>query len=271
MSSVIWFAVFIQMIHYIVSRLVGWNVNLNLIEVCQSLLKLLGLSFLDFYLDALVLYAILFSFWKIGMQYFVSIRMKILLWRYRNKTLSVAMNKRFNTEKKDIIVVSYPETIAITMGLFNPKIVISTALINLLNEQELNAVIFHEMYHKNQNDPFKLFLLSLFASTMPYIPVLKWFEQQYRIIEELSADAWAIEKQQTPLNIGSALIKMLKIKKINAMPFTYVSFAETSINYRIEYLLNPLMDTQFKIPAKIAVISCVSFCVICILCIYAAV
>lgn len=100
MSSVIWFAVFIQMIHYIVSRLVGWNVNLNLIEVCQSLLKLLGLSFLDFYLDALVLYAILFSFWKIGMQYFVSIRMKILLWRYRNKTLSVAMNKRFNTEKK---------------------------------------------------------------------------------------------------------------------------------------------------------------------------
>ena len=56
--------------------------------------------------------------------------------------------------------------------------------------------------------------------------------------------------------------KMLKIKKVNGMPFTYVSLAETSINNRIEYIINPLMDTQFKIPAKIAEISCVSFYVI---------
>jgi len=42
---------------------------------------------------------------------------------------------------------------------------------------------------------------------MPYIPVLKWFKQQYHIIQELSADAWAIEKQQTPLNKGSALLR----------------------------------------------------------------
>jgi len=61
-SLVIWFAVFIQMIYYIVSRLVGWHVNLNFIEVCQSLLKLLGLSSIDFFLEALVLYAILLSF-----------------------------------------------------------------------------------------------------------------------------------------------------------------------------------------------------------------
>ena len=49
------------------------------IELCQSLLKLLGLSSIDFFLEALVLYAILFSLWKIGMQNIVSIKMKILL------------------------------------------------------------------------------------------------------------------------------------------------------------------------------------------------
>ena len=35
------------------------------------------------------------------------------------------------------------------------------------------------------------------------------------------------------------------------MPFAYASFADTSVNYRIEYMLNPLKNIQMKIPLKV--------------------
>jgi len=125
------------------------------------------------------------------------------------------------------------------------------------------------LYHKDNRDPLKIFLLSLCASTMWYIPILKWFNQQYRIIQEVLADEFAIKKQQTSVNLGSALLKMLKVGKLEKMPFAYASFADTSVNYRIEYILNPLKDVQCKIPLKEAFLSLAIFILICVFFIYA--
>jgi Zn-dependent protease with chaperone function len=68
------------------------------------------------------------------------------------------------------------------MGFLNPKIILSTGLFNLLDKNELEAAIYHELYHKKHRAPLKIFLLSLFAS------ILKWFHQKYKIIREVLAD-----------------------------------------------------------------------------------
>ena len=125
--------------------------------------------------------------------------------------LTNEMNQTYGEGKEDFIVISHPAPMAITMGFMQPKIVISTGLINLLTNDELKAVIAHEMYHKENRDPLKDIFISLCASTIGYIPILKWFNQQYRIIQELLADEFAIEKQETSVHLGSALLKMLKV------------------------------------------------------------
>lgn len=261
--------IFLQMAIYAVSMIGGWNAKFNLVVVCHSWLKAAGLSSLEFALDALVIFTLLFTIWHISSQLIHTARMKKRLEQYREKKLTNELNQTYSNEKEDFIIISHPAPMAITMGFVQPKIVISTGLVNLLTNDELEAVIAHEMYHKANRDPLKIFILSLCASTIGYIPILKWFNQQYRIIQEVLADEFAIKKQETSVHLGSALLKMLKVGMAKKMPFAYASFADTSVNYRIEYLLNPLKNIQMKIPFKVALISFAIFSMICAIFIYA--
>jgi len=269
LSLVISGTIFMQMALYVLSMLAGWNVNFNIVVVCHSWLKAVGLSSLKYALDALVIYTLLFSIWHIGSQFFYASRLKKHFEQYKDNLLSNDMNQTHSRGKKDFIIISNPAPIAITMGFVNPKIVISTGLISLLTDDELKAVVAHEIYHKDNRDPLKIFLLTLCAFTIGYIPILKWFNHQYRIIQEVLADEFAIRKQGTSVNLGSALLKMLKVGKQEKMPFAYASFADTSVNYRIEYMLNPLKDVQWKIPLKKAFLSLAIFILLCVFFIYA--
>lgn len=240
LSLIISGTIFIQMALYILSMSAGWNVKFNFVEVCHSWMKAIGLSSLEYVLDALVIYTLLFSIWHIGSQIFHATQLKKQFELYKDNLLTNNMNQMHSSGENDFIIISNPAPIAITMGFFRPKIVISTGLISLLTDDELKAVVSHEIYHRDNRDPLKIFVLTLFASTIWYIPILKWFNQQFRIIQEVLADEYAIKKQQTSMHLGSALLKMLKVGKQEKMPFAYASFADTSVNYRIEYLLNPV-------------------------------
>ncbi|MFJ7825624.1 M56 family metallopeptidase [Psychrobacillus sp. NPDC096623] len=269
LSLIISGTIFIQMAIYVLSMLAGWNVKFNIVEVCHSWLKAIGLSSLEYALDALVIYTLLFSIWHIASQFFYASRLKKHFEQYKDNLLTNDMNQTHSSGKKDFIIISNPAPIAITMGFVKPKIVISTGLINLLTDDELKAVISHEIYHKDNRDPLKIFLLSLCASTIGYIPILKWFNHQYRIIQEVLADEFAIRKQETSVNLGSALLKMLKVGKQDKMPFAYASFADTSVNYRIEHILNPLKYVPCEVPYKKAFLSLAIFILLCAFFIYA--
>lgn len=261
--------IFIQMGLYILSIFGGWNTKYNLVVACHSLLKAIGLSSLRYALDLLVFYTVLYLLWKTGSQLFNSWKLKRKFKQYQDITLTNEFNIMYHNEKDDIVVISHPIPLAITMGFIRPKIVFSTGLINLLTDEELRSVITHEFYHFKNRDPLKVFLISLCASTMWYIPILQWFTQQYRIIQELLADEYAIKKQNTSVYLSSALLKMIKVGKQQKMPFAYVSFADTSVNYRIEYILNPLKNIEWKIPKKESYISVFIFLLICLFFIYA--
>lgn len=267
-SLVISGMIFLQMSIYILSMFAGWNVRFNLVAVCHSWLKVIGLSYIEYVLDVFVIYTLLFLLWKMTIHWFHAIQMKKRFELYKENALTNEMNKTYNGEKTAFMVISHPAAIAITMGLVRPRIVLSTGLIKFLTDDELKAVIYHEMYHAENRDPLKNFLMSLCSSTLWYIPILKWFNQKYRIVKELLADEFAIEKQATSVNLGSALLKMLKVGKQEKIPFVHASFADTSVNYRIEYLLNPFMEFQMKLPMKVACLSFLVFSLICMLFIF---
>lgn len=262
-------SIFVQMGIYLISLISGSNLRFNIFEVCHNTLKLIGLTSLTYAVDILVIGTFLFALWKISTQIIQTVKMRRRLQQYSCESLTKEFNDQFKNRKKEFIIISYPVPVAITMGFISPKIVLSTGLLNLLSEEELEAVIYHETYHLNNHDPLKIFLLSINSVTLPYIPILKWFNEKYRVIQEVMADELAIEKQETALHIGSALMKMLKVGKLETKSFAYASFAETSVNYRIEHILNPLKNTHIKVPVIITMWSILVFSLISIFFIYA--
>ncbi len=129
------------------------------------------------------------------------------------------------------------EVAAFTIGLFRPKVVISEGMIQTFSDEEMDAIIFHEEYHQNNHDPLKLFCFTLLAEGMTYIPILKGLLQRYHTYQELAADKYAMQKMESSFELGSALLKLIKIKTMENRCVT-ASFAKTAINLRIEQVLN---------------------------------
>ncbi|MBB4825261.1 beta-lactamase regulating signal transducer with metallopeptidase domain [Sporosarcina luteola] len=259
----------LQMGLYVTSIFAGCNMKFNIISLCHSWLKTVGFSSLRYVLDGLVIYTMSFALWKIGSQWMQMAKMKRHFEHYKEIELTKKMNRLYNLGKERIIVLSHPNASAFTMGFFRPKIILTTGLFHLLTRDELEAVIAHEVYHEENRDPLKVFLLSLGSSVMWYIPIQKWFHQQYKVIQEVLADEFAIRRQETVVHLGSALVKMVRVGKQEKMPFSYVSFAATAVDYRIESILNPVQDFRLRLPLKVVLLSIIIFTLICGLFIYA--
>jgi Zn-dependent protease with chaperone function len=156
------------------------------------------------------------------------------------------------------MVISHSMPVAVTMGLLKPRIVISSGLLSLMEEDEIEAVIEHEKYHLRHKDPLQMFLLSMLSVSMWYIPIFKWLSEKYNLIIELMADKHAISKVGKSDVLGSALLKILKQGPLPVLTHSHASFAETSINVRIVHILDPHTRLSIKLPILRSVISMIA-------------
>ncbi|WP_307195542.1 M56 family metallopeptidase [Neobacillus niacini] len=146
-----------------------------------------------------------------------------------------------------LTIVKSEQSLAFTMGIRSPSIVLSTALIDLLEDEELKAVIEHERFHQNNRDPFLIFILQIIAQSLWFIPLTKWCYENYKIICEILADEYAIKHTGSQLGLGSALLKLIRHHITNkTVPMT-VPFSGESINYRLQQLVEPKRDIPVKI------------------------
>lgn len=248
--------VWTQMGLYAAHKLLGWGLSFNVFEICSSLLKALGFDMVTPLLSALVIYTYGFSIWIWAKQVYKSQRAYRKILAYRDEALTGKLNARFASEKPDLLVVCCKEPIALTLGLLKPRIILSSGLLELLDEEELEAVVHHELFHRNHKDPLKTFLLQLACSVMRYIPILRWCYHHYKIVREILADHAAMTAMGSPASLGSALLKLVKQReRAAAMDFAYVSFADTSINYRIRQILDPQDKPSLGQPLKHAFVS----------------
>ncbi|OGP39143.1 MAG: hypothetical protein A2235_12900 [Deltaproteobacteria bacterium RIFOXYA2_FULL_42_10] len=97
---------------------------------------------------------------------------------------------------------------AFTHGFINPRIYLSTGLINYLDNSELKAVYLHELHHRNRRDPLRLFLVSILKDAFFYIPVCRFAERFIYNRIEVGADRAAVAAMQEPLSLAGALLKV---------------------------------------------------------------
>lgn len=247
-------ALLAQMTLYMLEVLFRWDLPVNVFDICHSLVGSIGLPFTSLLLDGLIMSTFAVCLWHIGKQTVLYRRAKRKFERLTEHRLTRKLDRRYTGGKGKLVVIEHEQVVALTMGFCRPRIVLSTGLIRLLDDSELEAVIRHEEHHLLHMDPLRTLLTYLSAKVMWYLPILKWCHHVCKISREVLADRYAIERTGSAQGLGGALLKLVKAKPVN-IPFAHASFLDTSINARILHLVEPQSEVPFRMPWKAALVS----------------
>ncbi|MFZ2057837.1 MAG: M56 family metallopeptidase [Acidimicrobiales bacterium] len=135
---------------------------------------------------------------------------------------------------RDVQVVATDEVLCFCLGFLRPRIVVSTGLIELLDQHEFNAVLAHEASHQRRRDPLRLLVAAVAIRGLFFVPVLPDLARAARITTEIEADAAAVSRHG-----HSDLIRALK-SVLAAAPRTPVGasamVAPDMMNERVQAL-----------------------------------
>jgi Zn-dependent protease with chaperone function len=197
----------------------------------------------------LMLLWFLSMYWTV--QYIVKRSMFEYKWHnYLRTHMDSAASEVWSTSyPMKIIVISCGSHIVAASGLFKPYLVISTSALQLLNDDELDAVIMHEKYHCMKRHPLKKEITKWVAHCFTYVVLLRELTQAYHIWMEILADRYAMEQGRTTRFIGSALLKLIEAQRRTegqaVHPYA-IGFTDSAINIRLHQLLHP--DREVKVP-----------------------
>jgi beta-lactamase regulating signal transducer with metallopeptidase domain len=153
--------------------------------------------------------------------------------------------KKFNKENVRIKVISDSSLVAMTAGFIKPGIILSTGLLERFNEQELEAILFHEMYHCKFRHPLQMLILTMIAESLAFLPMMKSLVHHYKVWMELLADRFAIYRLGSEIQLGQVLLAVMKNYPVQSQACG-VHFVNESVNYRLKQLINP--HTKINIP-----------------------
>jgi len=116
-------------------------------------------------------------------------------------------------------VFDFVRPLAFSYGWKCSRIGISTGLIQLLNPQELEAVLEHEYHHCVARDPVKMVFASGASTAFFFLPVVYRLCQRYCLEKEVQADRRASEKVGAKA-VAAALYKITAYSsgKLSVMP-----------------------------------------------------
>ncbi len=135
---------------------------------------------------------------------------------------------------------------AFTLGLWKPKIYVSSGICSYLSEKELLAVILHETHHKKSKDPLKLFAVQILHALNFFLPINRYLINLYSAASEKAADDSAINSSREPLELASALVKLSKFKLMDTLsPSAAFSKEQNIVEDRISRLLDTHRSLHF--------------------------
>lgn len=154
------------------------------------------------------------------------------------KRLQKIMNKH-KLEGKTVLLAKESNLTAYTIGLFKPRIVVSQSLVGKLTEEQLEAVILHELFHLRSRHVLWLLFSRLISSLFFFIPLIEYLAKQLRTEFELAADAFVVEKQKTKDHLCASLALNLQYAG-DVVPH----FSTSPIERRVESLFGNKLSLE---------------------------
>lgn len=106
--------------------------------------------------------------------------------------------------------LAWDEPLAFCLGLRQPHIYLSTGLINLLEAEELAAVLLHEQHHGQHRDPLVVLLSRAVGAALRFMPVAAHVVDRIGLAQELAADRYVLQVQGNAVPLASALLKLAR-------------------------------------------------------------
>lgn len=150
----------------------------------------------------------------------------------------------------DVVRVEQPA--AFCYGFFRPRICLTTGLLDLLTDAELEAVLLHERHHLRNRDPLKQFVARSVGRAIFFLPLIGELARHFGVTKEFAADQSVIREQGHGRQLASALYKLIAASSA-AESAAAVAGAVGATSARIDYLLDPRAAHRFAFsPAAIA-------------------
>lgn len=162
--------------------------------------------------------------------------------------LSKRLQEQYREWNTEVLVVHDKSFVGLNIGLWRPRIVISTAALAQCSAEEVKGILLHELHHCRKRDNLKLFILTLMAESFFYLPVIKPVLRFVHTWLELFADRFAIRQMGTSLHVGSVLLKLAGGEKAPAYGAA-LRFAGTALDYRMLQVINP--EEEVQVPLKL--------------------
>ncbi len=169
-----------------------------------------------------------------------------MLKALKNTLLVYKQTKKFLKElavidiRDGTYIIQSQNYFAFTAGLIKPKVYISSKLLRYLNEEELNSISQHELYHAKSYDPLRKLFLDLLFDFLPQFPLKKALFDNQEILTELAADSYSESILKTKKGIISALSKLMDSKS------SYLNFNISSFNLRNDRIKILVGNSNFK-------------------------
>lgn len=100
------------------------------------------------------------------------------------------------------------QPLALIYGIRRPTALLSTWMLEHLDEAELEAVLTHELVHVSRHDYVVNWIATLLRDAFFYLPTSRSAYQQLRREKELACDDLVVEATRRPLALASALTKV---------------------------------------------------------------
>ncbi|MFC0211524.1 M56 family metallopeptidase [Paenibacillus chartarius] len=244
--------IIVQMLSYTAQMMFGWSSNFNLFQICMTWLQATGLIYLMYVLNALVVTTLGYGIWLAAKQGYWARRSWRSMRSAQDRTLTEQMLKQFKLAEGELIVTTHAGLIALTMGFLRPRIVLSAGMMRLLDDAELEAVVLHERFHQLKRHPLRSFVTLWLSKVLWYVPILAWCHRYNHMFQEVLADRYAIRVKGEESSLGSALIKLVR-QGGATLPFAYSAFADTSVNFRIQHMIDPQAEPPFHFPWELMI------------------
>jgi beta-lactamase regulating signal transducer with metallopeptidase domain len=150
------------------------------------------------------------------------------------KTLTVSV-------ESEVITFRGEQPEAFCLGIFRPRIYISTGMIRIMNKAELATVLRHEQYHLSHQDPLIFLIAYITQSLFPFFPIVADLMSNYRTEREIMAD------KQAGVGDNANTLRRVLQKLIAREPRTEVAFAPAiSAHETLETRVRVLTGESYK-------------------------
>jgi Zn-dependent protease with chaperone function len=169
---------------------------------------------------------------------FCLIKLSYRTWQTHRDFSSYPL-KKITTQKARVLALDFPYSARV--GFWKSELIVTQGLLNLLDQEHLQAVLAHEQAHQEYHDTFWFFWLGWLRSMSSWLPNSENLWSELVFLRELRADKYASGQVDYLLLAESLLLVAEKVNQVAEINF---SVSDNSLNNRLLERIDALVESE---------------------------